>query len=70
MENSRGLIEGSSPRRRRDDSEGIGELSQMLLRQDGFPPTGTSGHTAPGLLVGNGTCVPRRRTPLVDKVAG
>ena len=70
MENSSWLTEGCSPRLRCDDSEGIGGLSQMLLRQDGFPSTGTSSHTASGLLVGNGTCVPHRRSPLVDKVAG
>jgi hypothetical protein len=48
MENSSWLTDGC-PRLRRDDSEGVGELSQMLLRQDGFPSTGTSGHTASGL---------------------
>lgn len=45
MENSSWLTDGCSPRLRRGDSEGNGELSQMLLRQDGFP----SGHTASGL---------------------
>jgi hypothetical protein len=37
MENSSWLTEGCSPRLRRDDSEGIGELSQMLLRTGRCP---------------------------------